>query len=57
MKLPNNRSLGQRKRRANEAAAKGLIDLFIGLLSLAWTIIKWTIFLPITLLFVLFKKK
>ena len=56
MKL-SNRSLGQKQRRANETMAKGLIGLFIGLLSLGWTIAKWTIFLPITLLFVIFKKK
>ena len=56
MKL-NKRGQGQRNRRAKETLAKGLIDLFIGLLSLAWTIVKWTIFLPITLLFVIFKKK
>ena len=56
MKL-SKRSFGQKQRRAKEAAAKGIIDLFIGLLSLGWTIAKWTIFLPITLLFVIFKKK
>jgi hypothetical protein len=55
MKL-SKRSLGQQQRRGNEKTAKGLIDLFIGLLSLGWTISKWTIFLPITLLFVIFKK-
>lgn len=45
-----NRSLGQKKRKAKE----GLAELIVNLL---WTALKWTVFLPITLLFILFKKK
>ena len=41
-----NRSLGQKKRKAKE----GLAELIVNLL---WTALKWTVFLPITLLFIL----
>lgn len=46
----HNRSLGQKKRKAKESIA----ELFINLI---WLLLKWTVFLPITLLFILFKKK
>lgn len=45
-----NRSLGQKKRKAKEGIAELLVNLI-------WLALKWTVFLPITLLFVLFKKK
>lgn len=45
-----NRSLGQKKRKAKESIAELLVNLI-------WLSLKWTVFLPITLLFVLFKKK
>ena len=45
-----NRSLGQKKRKAKESIAELLVNLI-------WVALKWTFFLPITLLFVLFKKK
>lgn len=45
-----NRSLGQKKRKVKESIA----ELFINLI---WLTLKWTVFLPITLLFILFKKK
>lgn len=38
-----NRKLGQRKRRANETIAGAIVDLIV-------FVLKWTIFLPITLI-------
>lgn len=46
----NKRGQGQRNRRAKEGIAEGIVMLI-------WGLMKWTIFLPITLLFVIFKKK
>jgi len=45
-----NRSLGQKKRKAKEGVAELIVNLI-------WIALKWTFFLPITLLFMLFKKK
>ena len=45
----NKRGQGQRNRRAKE----GIIE---GLVTIIWGLMKWTIFLPITLLFLIFKK-
>jgi len=46
----NKRGVGQAKRRAKEGLAETLV-MFI------WGILKWTIFLPITLIALIFKKK
>lgn len=43
------RSLGQKKRKAK----KDVAELLLGLI---WAILKYTIFLPITLLFLIFKR-
>ena len=48
MKL-NNRSLGQKKRHAKKALAEIL-------LSTIWFLLKWTLFLPFTLCYLLLKK-
>jgi len=48
MKL-NKRGLGQRKRKVKQ-------DLAEGMFSLIWTILKWTILLPFTILYLIFKK-
>lgn len=45
-----NRSLGQKKRKTKESLAELIVDLI-------WTVLKWTVFLPITLLFILIRKK
>jgi|SaaInlStandDraft_2_1057019.scaffolds.fasta_scaffold1015722_1 hypothetical protein len=47
MKL-NKRGLGQRKRKVKQ-------DLAEGMFSLIWTILKWTILLPFTILYLIFK--
>jgi hypothetical protein len=44
------RSYGQKKRRAKESLAELLVNLI-------WGILKWTIFLPFTLIFKLLKRK
>jgi|TARA_B100000497_G_scaffold121920_1_gene152353 hypothetical protein len=44
------RSVGQKKRKAKE----GFAEL---ILSLIWGLMKWTIFLPFTIIFMLFKNK
>jgi|TARA_B110000238_G_scaffold166020_1_gene181519 hypothetical protein len=49
MKL-NKKGQGQRNRKAKEGLAEGLV-------MLVWGILKWTIFLPITLVLLIFKKK
>ena len=49
MKL-NKKGQGQRNRKAKEGLAAGLV-------MLVWGILKWTIFLPITLVLLIFKKK
>ena len=46
----NKRGQGQRNRKIKESIAESIIMLI-------WGIMKWTIFLPITLLVLLFKKK
>lgn len=48
MKL-NKRGLGQSKRKVKK-------DLAEGMFSLIWTILKWTILLPFTILYLIFKK-
>ena len=53
MKLFNKRSLGQRKRRANETLTKFLVDVFVKLLGLSLKIL----FYPITLTYYAFIKK
>lgn len=45
----NNRSLGQKKRHAKKALAEAL-------LSIIWFLLKWTLFLPFTLCYLLLKK-
>ena len=44
------RSLGQKKRRAKEGIAELIVNV-------VWFSLKWTVFLPFTLLFIVFKKK
>jgi len=46
----NKRGQGQRNRKVKQGLAEALV-MFI------WGILKWTIFLPITLIFLIFKKK
>lgn len=44
-----NRSIGQKKRKAKN-------DMAEGCLTLIWTVLKYTIFLPITLIYLIYKK-
>jgi len=46
----NKRAVGQRKRKFEN-------DMITGLFNLIWSILKWTIFLPFTILFKIFKNK
>tara|TARA_B100001057_G_C22858259_1_gene953489 strand:- start:401 stop:556 length:156 start_codon:yes stop_codon:yes gene_type:complete len=48
MKL-NKKGLGQRKRKVKQ-------DLAEGIFSLIWTILKWTILLPFTIIYMMIKK-
>lgn len=45
-----NRKYGQSKRRAEESIAKLIIELL-------WFILKWTLFLPFSLIYIIMKKK